>query len=207
MRNVIEWTLAIRKRVRPSLSLSLLSFALAAGSGVILLWTQLELRNCHAWLVLYSAVLCHAPRRSHRPRFINTFTAPCDPAQFWVNYAKKPIKPASLHKGLALTLSCPLPATGTLTKSEVMHDLKQYSILQLNSCSLLIFNLFKFINIMPILFTSKLAVLFLSGYSPFGLFRYLTNIFLSCLCSFHTPLFTHVCISSLLRSSVVVDIF
>lgn len=132
MRNVIEWTLAIRKRVRPGVRLSL-SFVLAAGSGVILLWTQLELRNCHAWLVLYLAVLCHAPRRSHRPRFINTFTALCDPAQFWVNYAKKPIKPACLHKGLALTLSCPLPATGTakitLTKNEVMHDLKRYSIL------------------------------------------------------------------------------
>lgn len=121
---------SVRESVLESVSLS---FVLAAGSGVILLWTQLELRNCHAWLVLYSAVLCHAPRRSHRLRFINTFTALCDPAQFWVNYAKKPIKPACLHKGQALTLSCPLPATGTpkitLTKNEVMHDLKRYSIL------------------------------------------------------------------------------
>lgn len=127
MRNVIEWTL--RPSACPSVRLSFCpSVPLAAGSGIILLWTQLALRNCHAWLGLYFGCAMPSHTASYRPHFINTFanTPPGPrPCPVWVNYAKKPIKPAWLYKGLAVTLSCPLPAMDTtkwrLTKSEVMR--------------------------------------------------------------------------------------
>lgn len=58
-------------------------------------------------------------RLGHAPRFTAAAAAHVSstlsllaprPCPAWVNYAKKPIKPACLHKGQALTLPCPLPA-------------------------------------------------------------------------------------------------
>lgn len=119
--------LPVRPTLRPSICppvrLSVCPFGRGVGHYIVMNAAGIAKLPRMTWLIFR---LCHAPYASYRPHFINTFanTPRPRPCPVWVNYAKKPIKPACLYKGLAVTLSCPLPAMDTtkwrLTKSEVM---------------------------------------------------------------------------------------
>lgn len=96
--NSHAWEMSLNEPARPSVRLS--RWPCGGGSGVILLWTQLALQNCHAWLGLFGWAMPRASPQPPPPTFHQHFR--ClrpDPARLGLIMPRNPLSRPASTKG------------------------------------------------------------------------------------------------------------